>query len=191
MSAKQTSATQVDAIVIGAGLSGLYQLYQLREHGLKVCVLEAGSGVAGTWYWNRYPGARCDSTAECYQYWFSDELLNEWNWSERFPAQAETERYLNHVADKFDLRREIQFNTSVSAADFDEANSRWIIRTQAGDTYCAQFVVMATGGRADPMSRATIASKACPCIPRAGRASQSISAASAWVLSALARPAFK
>ena len=103
-----------DVIVVGAGLSGMVQLHKLRELGFKARVLEAGTGVAGTWYWNRYPGARCDSTAECYQYWFSDELLNEWNWSERFPAQPETERYLNYVADKFGLRRDIS-STPASA----------------------------------------------------------------------------
>ena len=139
-----------DVIVVGAGLSGMYLLQQLRTRGLKVRVLEAGSGVAGTWYWNRYPGARCDSTAECYQYWFSDELLNEWNWSERYPAQAETERYLNYVADKFALRDDIQFNTRVAAADFDEASARWTVTTQAGEQLHTQFLVMATGGLSTP-----------------------------------------
>ena len=145
-----SSSSSFDVLVVGAGLSGLYQLHQLRERGFRVRVLEAGTDVAGTWYWNRYPGARCDSTAECYQYWFSDELLNEWNWSERYPAQAETERYLNYVADKFDLRGDIQFNTRVSAADFASDTGRWTLTTQAGEQFDAQFLVMATGGLSTP-----------------------------------------
>ena len=139
-----------DVIVVGAGLSGMYQLHTLRQRGFRVRVLEAGTGVAGTWYWNRYPGARCDSTAECYQYWFSDELLNEWNWSERFPAQPETERYLNFVADKFDLRRDIQFNTRVTAANFEPSSGRWTVITASGEQFTAQFLVMATGGLSTP-----------------------------------------
>ena len=144
------SQSNLDVIVVGAGLSGMYQLHTLRERGFRVRVLEAGSGVAGTWYWNRYPGARCDSTAECYQYWFSDELLNEWNWSERFPAQPETERYLNFVADKFDLRRHIQFNTRVRAANFEANSGRWTVVTADGEQFSAQFLVMATGGLSTP-----------------------------------------
>ena len=150
MSATPSAPARFDAIVVGAGLSGLYQLFKLRERGLSVRVIEAGTGVAGTWYWNRYPGARCDSTAECYQYWFSDELLNEWNWSERFPAQPETERYLNYVADKFDLRRDIQFNTRVASTVFNEATGIWTVSTTGGETFEAQFVVMATGGLSSP-----------------------------------------
>ncbi len=150
MSEVQTSPVRVDAVVVGAGMSGLYQLYKLREKGLDVRVLEAGTGVAGTWYWNRYPGARCDSSAECYQFWFSDELLNEWNWSERFPAQAETERYLNLVADKFKLRSDIQFNTRVASTTYDEASGRWIVATDSGETFDAQFLVMATGPLSTP-----------------------------------------
>ena len=106
--------TDFDAIVIGAGVSGLYQLYRLRELGLTVRVFEAGSGVGGTWYWNRYPGARFDSESWTYGYSFSQELLEEWDWEEHFAGQPETERYLNYVADKFDLRRDIQFNSRVS-----------------------------------------------------------------------------
>src|SRR5829696_8809364 len=102
-----------DAIVIGAGVAGLYQLYRLRELGLRVRAFEAGSAVGGTWYWNRYPGARFDSESHTYGYSFSQELLDEWNWSERFAPQPETERYLNHFADKFDLRRDIQFDSRV------------------------------------------------------------------------------
>ena len=135
-----------DVIVVGAGFSGLYAIYQLRARGLKVRALEMGENVGGTWYWNRYPGARTDSTTNVYQYWFSDELLAEWKWSERFASQAETERYLNYVADKFDLRREIQFGTQVTAADFDEVAHRWTVTTDAGERFTAQFLVMGTGG---------------------------------------------
>src|SRR5205814_988344 len=102
-----------DAVIIGAGVSGLYQLYRLRELGLRARILETGSGVGGTWYWNRYPGARFDSESYTYAYSFSQELLEEWNWAERFAGQAETERHLNHVADKFDQRRDIQLNTKI------------------------------------------------------------------------------
>ena len=103
MSASQ-EVRDYDAIIIGAGMSGLYQLYRLRELGMRVRVFEAGTGVGGTWYWNRYPGARFDSESYSYSYSFSQELLEEWNWSEHFAGQPETERYINHVADKFDLR---------------------------------------------------------------------------------------
>jgi acetone monooxygenase len=142
---------QFDAVVVGAGFSGLYALLRLRERGFRVRVLEAGSGVGGTWYWNRYPGARTDSQSEVYQYWFSDALLNEWDWSERFPAQAETERYLNFVADKFELRKDISFDTRVTSAVYDDAAKRWTLTTENGDAYEARFVVMSTGGLSAPM----------------------------------------
>ncbi len=109
-----------DVIIIGAGMSGMYQLYRLRELGLRVRVFEAGTGVGGTWYWNRYPGARFDSESYSYGYSFSKELLEEWDWSEHFAGQPETLRYLNHVADKFDLRRDIQFSSRVKAATYRE-----------------------------------------------------------------------
>ena len=121
---------EFDAVVVGAGFTGLYQLYKFRELGLKVKVLEAGTGVGGTWCWNRYPGARTDSESKVYQYWFSQELLDEWDWSERFPAQEETERYLNFVADKFDLKKDITFNSRVTAATYDEGSKRWTIDTE-------------------------------------------------------------
>jgi len=146
MKSKDDTEQGFDAVVVGAGFSGLYAIYQLRRRGLSVRGLEMGAGVGGTWYWNRYPGARTDSTTNVYQYWFSDELLEEWNWSERFASQEETERYLNYVADKFDLRREIQFETRVTSADFDESNNRWIVTTEAGERFTAQFLVMGTGG---------------------------------------------
>ena len=110
--ARSDNQTSFDALIIGAGFSGLYQLLCLRDRlGLSVRVLEAGDGVGGTWYWNRYPGARCDSESHSYCYSFSDELLREWEWSERYPGQPEILRYLNHVADRFDLKRDIRFNT--------------------------------------------------------------------------------
>lgn len=147
----QTGHRDFDAIVIGAGFSGLYALYQLRERGLRVCVLDQAENVGGTWYWNRYPGARTDSTTDVYQYWFSDELLAEWNWSERFAAQEETERYLNFVADKFDLRRDIQFKTRVVAADLDASGDGWTVTTEAGERLGARFLLMCSGPLTEPV----------------------------------------
>jgi cation diffusion facilitator CzcD-associated flavoprotein CzcO len=138
-------ALDFDAVVIGAGVSGLYQLYKLRELGLKVRVFESGTGVGGTWYWNRYPGARFDSESWTYGYSFSQELLEEWDWQEHFAAQPETERYLNHVADKFDLRRDIQFNSRVNAAHYDEDTRSWKIVLEDGRCYRARFLVTAVG----------------------------------------------
>jgi len=132
--------------VIGAGFAGMYQLLCLRDRlGLSVQVLEAGDGVGGTWYWNRYPGARCDSESHSYAYYFSKELLEEWEWSERYPEQPEILRYLNHVADKFDLKRDIRFGTRVSAAHYDEASNRWIVETEAGERYTATWLITAVG----------------------------------------------
>jgi len=134
-----------DAIVIGAGVSGLYALYKLRELGLSARVFEAGSGVGGTWYWNCYPGARFDSESYSYQYSFSQELLDEWSWSEHFAGQPEIERYLNHVADKFDLRRDIEFGARVRTVRYVEADKAWEIETENGLRARSQFVLAATG----------------------------------------------
>ena len=134
-----------DAVVVGAGFAGLHMLHRLRGMGLSVRVLEAGSGVGGTWYWNRYPGARCDVESVEYSYQFSAELQQEWEWSERYAAQPELLRYANHVADRFDLRRDIQFDTRVTVAAFDEAANRWAIETQDGAHFRATWCVMATG----------------------------------------------
>src|ERR1700761_2771264 len=138
-------ASRFDAVVIGAGVAGLYQLYKLRELGLRVRVFEAGSAVGGTWYWNRYPGARFDSESHTYGYSFSQELLDEWHWSERFAPQIETERYLNHVADKFDLRRDIQFNSRVAAARWDEGLRSWELTLDDDRRYSTRFLVSAIG----------------------------------------------
>ena len=139
------SVDQFDAIILGAGISGLYQLYRLRELGLSVRVYETADGVGGTWYWNRYPGARFDSESYSYGYSFSEELLKEWEWSEHFAAQPETLRYLEYVADKFDLRRDIQFNTRVIAAHYDEARNGWEIETKQGGRARARFLITAVG----------------------------------------------
>ena len=141
----QASGTDFDAIVVGAGISGLYQLYRLRELGLRVKVLEAGTGVGGTWYWNRYPGARFDSESYSYAYSFSQDLLNEWDWTEHFAPQPETLRYLNFVADKFDLRRDIQFRSRVAAAHYDDAARVWDVTLEDGTAYRARFLITAIG----------------------------------------------
>ena len=139
-----------DVIVIGAGMSGLYQLYRLRELGLQVRVFEAGTGVGGTWYWNRYPGARFDSESYTYQYSFSKALLEEWSWSEHFAGQPETLRYINYVADKFDLRRDIQFLSCVTAAHYDAAARAWDVTLQDGRKYRARFLITAIGPLSAP-----------------------------------------
>ena len=138
-------ASDVDAVIVGAGFAGLYMLHRLRGLGMSARVYEAGSGVGGTWYWNRYPGARCDTESIEYSFSFSDELQQEWSWSERYASQPEILRYSNHIADRFDLRRDIQFETRVTSAIFDDVTSRWEIRTDKGERVLAQFCVMATG----------------------------------------------
>ena len=139
----------LDAVIVGAGFAGLYSLHRLRGLGLTARVFEAGQGVGGTWYWNRYPGARCDVESMDYSYSFSDELQQEWGWTERYAAQPEILKYVNHVADRFDLRRDIQFETRVTSAVFDEATSRWSIETDRGDRVSARFCIMATGCLSD------------------------------------------
>src|SRR6187455_2764018 len=137
--------TDFDAVVIGAGFAGLYMLYRLRQLGFSARVFEAGGGIGVTWYWNRYPGARCDIESLEYSYQFSDELQQEWEWTERYAGQPEILRYANHVADRFDLRRDMQFETRVLDATFDDATGRWRVRTDQDDDVTAQFVIMATG----------------------------------------------
>lgn len=134
-----------DAVIVGAGLAGLYQLHRLRELGLSTRVIEAGDGVGGTWFWNRYPGARCDVESLSYSYSFSPELEQEWEWSEKYPTQPEILRYVEHVADRFDLRRDVTFSTRVTAATYDEGTHRWTVTTDTGETIDTQFLIMATG----------------------------------------------
>jgi cation diffusion facilitator CzcD-associated flavoprotein CzcO len=139
-----------DVIVVGAGMSGLYALKVLRERGFRVIVLERAAGVGGTWFWNRYPGARCDIPSLEYSFGFDPELEQEWEWSEHFAAQPEIERYLNHVADRYDLRSDIRLETGVAAMTFDEATDSWVVDTETGETLRSRFCVMATGGLSAP-----------------------------------------
>ena len=147
-----STASSFDVVVVGAGFAGLYALHRLRGMGLSVRVFEDGGGVGGTWYWNRYPGARCDTESLQYSYQFSEELQQDWHWSERYATQPEIERYLNHVADRFDLRRDIKLNTRVDSLVFDEAAGRWTVGTSDGGTTSAAFCVMATGCLSSPMT---------------------------------------
>lgn len=144
---RQTTSNResYDVVVVGAGFSGLYLLHRLREMGLKVRVFERGGGVGGTWYWNRYPGARCDVESLQYSYTFSKELLQEWDWNERYGAQPEILRYIEHVADRFNLRSDIQLNTEIKACIFNEAVGSWSMTTSDAKTVTARFVVLATG----------------------------------------------
>ena len=135
----------LDAVIVGAGFAGLYMLHRARGLGLSAQVLEAGGGVGGTWYWNRYPGARCDVESMQYSYQFSDELAQEWEWTERYAGQPEILRYLEHVADRFNLYPDIQLETRVIAAEYDDTQGRWTVRTEGGGEYTAQYVIMATG----------------------------------------------
>ena len=139
-----------DAIIVGAGISGLYQLYKLRNLGLSVKVFEAGNGVGGTWYWNRYPGARFDSESYSYGYSFSQELLEEWDWTEHFSSQPETLRYLEYVADKFDLTKDIQFDSMVEKAIFREEDSHWDIELSDGSIHKARFLITGIGLLSEP-----------------------------------------
>jgi len=139
-----------DAIVIGAGFAGLYALHKLRGQGLSVRVFEAGDGVGGTWYWNRYPGARVDVESQEYSYSFSEELEREWTWSERYASQPELLRYLNHVADRFDLRRDIRFETRVTALHWNDREQSWSVSTDDGEAWNARFVFAATGALSVP-----------------------------------------
>ena len=148
MSAVQSGPGKGEAyhvVVVGAGFAGMYMLYRLRNQGFSVRVYEQGSGVGGTWYWNRYPGARCDVESLQYAYSFSDELQQQWDWSERYASQPEILKYANHVADRFGLRPDIQFNTTVEACSFDEDVNNWTVKTSDGKTVTAKFVVLATG----------------------------------------------
>jgi cation diffusion facilitator CzcD-associated flavoprotein CzcO len=142
---------KLDVLIIGAGVAGLYQLYQLRNLGLKVRAYDAASDVGGTWFWNRYPGAKFDSEAYIYQYLFSEELYKGWSWSERFPGQPEIERWMHYIAEKLDLRKDIQFDTNIASAHYDENTRRWKIRTSRGENIDAQYFVTCAGMLSAPM----------------------------------------
>ena len=146
------AGTNFDVIVVGAGFAGLYLLHRLRQMGLSVRVYEAGDGVGGTWYWNRYPGARCDAESLAYSYSFSRELENEWHWSERYATQPEILRYAEHVAERFDLNRDIRFECRVTSATFADDSGRWTVQTNRGDRAVAQFCIMATGCLSTPQN---------------------------------------
>ena len=135
----------VDVLVVGAGITGIYQLFRAREEGFSVALIEAGDGVGGTWFWNRYPGARFDSESYTYGYLFSEELFDEWEWQEHFAGQPETERYLNHVVDRFDLRRHIRFGARVAVGGVGRGSGAWAVRTDDGATTRRRFLVTATG----------------------------------------------
>ena len=141
-----------DAVIVGAGLAGVCMLHQLRRRGFSVRVFEAGSGIGGTWFWNRYPGASCDAPSIEYSYQFSEQLQQEWDWSKRYATQPELLRYINHVADRFDLRPDIQLDTRVAAAAFDEAAARWSIETDDGGWVSAHYCIMATGVLSSPIT---------------------------------------
>ncbi len=145
------ATTTLDAMIIGAGVAGLYQLYMLRNQGLKVRAYDTATGVGGTWYWNRYPGAKFDSEAYIYQYLFSEELYKEWAWSEKFPGQPEIEQWMNWVADKLDLKKDIQFETTITSAHYDEARGRWLVRTDSGETIDTQYLVTCCGMLSAPL----------------------------------------
>ncbi len=153
-SATATAGTtlELDAVVLGAGVAGLYQLHQLREQGLRVRAYDAAGDVGGTWWWNRYPGSRFDSEGYIYQYIFDEKLYTDWSWSEKFPGQPEIERWLHYVTDRLDLRRDIQFSTRIESAHFDEDRGRWTVRTDRGDVIDTQFFVSCAGMLSAPLT---------------------------------------
>ncbi|HMM76476.1 MAG TPA: NAD(P)/FAD-dependent oxidoreductase [Gammaproteobacteria bacterium] len=144
---------KLDAAVIGAGVAGLYQVYQLRKLGLSVKGFDTASNVGGTWYWNRYPGAKFDSECYIYQYLFDEDLYKDWSWSERFPGQPEIERWMNYVADRLDLRKDFQFETTIKSAHYDEATGRWTLTTDRGQLIDTQFVISCCGMLSAPLER--------------------------------------
>ena len=139
-----------DVVIVGAGWAGMYMLYQARRLGMRACALESGAGVGGTWYWNRYPGARCDVPSLNYSYSFSEELEQEWSWSELYASQPEIERYANFVADKFDLKPDIRFSTRLIRAVYQTDTKTWWLDSDRGDRLTARYCVMATGGYSEP-----------------------------------------
>ena len=145
ISAARARTAHYDAVIVGAGFAGIYTLYKLRSLGLSALVFEAGAGVGGTWFWNRYPGARCDVESFEYQFGFLDDLQRDWNWTERYSGQAEIMRYMDYVVDKLDLRRDMRFETKVVSAVYDESTRRWMIETNRNDRVSARYCIMATG----------------------------------------------
>src|SRR5260370_6735806 len=143
-------ATDFDALIVGAGFAGMYMLHRLRKAGFSARVIEGGKGVGGTWYGNGYPGARCDVESVQYSYQFSRQLEQDWEWTERYATQPEILKYANHVADRFDLRRDIRFETRVAKATFDETANLWIVETDKGDRFRARFVITAMGCLSSP-----------------------------------------
>jgi cyclohexanone monooxygenase/acetone monooxygenase len=146
-----TAVQQLDAVVLGAGVSGLYQLHQLRKQGLNVKAFDAAGDVGGTWWWNRYPGARFDSESHVYQYLFDESLYTDWSWSQRFPDQPEIERWLQYVTERLDLRRDIRFDTRITAAHYDEGRGRWTVHTDRGDVIDTQFFISCAGMLSAPL----------------------------------------
>jgi cation diffusion facilitator CzcD-associated flavoprotein CzcO len=149
---QQRGAREVGAVVVGAGFGGLRMLYELRSLGIDTVVIEEGTDVGGTWFWNRYPGARTDTESWVYAYSFSAELQQDWDWSERYPAQAEVLAYLRHVADRFDLRRDIRFSTRVRSSSYDEPSNRWVVETDEGERLRCRYLVFATGPLSKPVA---------------------------------------
>ena len=145
MSSLKQRQLDLDVLVVGAGAAGLYLLHKLRGSGFAVQVIEAANGIGGTWYWNCYPGARCDVDSMYYSYQFDEDLQQEWEWTQRYASQPEILRYLNHVVDRFNLRRDIQLNTRVKSAYYNETSNRWFIETENGQHMNATFCIMATG----------------------------------------------
>ena len=193
-SSTDNTREHVDVLVVGAGLAGLYILHCLRQRGLTVRAFEAGSGVGGTWYWNRYPGARVDVESMQYCYHFSDELAREWKWTEKFSAQPELLRYINHVADRFELRRDVKFDTRVTSASFNDDSNLWTLRTDQGDIATGQYCIVATGSLSKPYRApfpAWTISAVIGTTPRCGHTRKSTSAANGSVSSARDQQAFK
>ena len=139
------SEREYDVIIVGAGFAGMYLLHRVRKLGMRARVLEAGSDVGGTWYWNRYPGARCDVESMQYSYQFDDDLQQEWSWSERYSPQPEILKYAQHVSERYDLRRDIDFNTRVTSAAYDEDSACWTLTSEEGEKTVGHYFVMATG----------------------------------------------
>lgn len=148
---RKSTPSELDALVIGTGVAGLYELHQLREMGLKVHACDTAGDVGGTWYLNRYPGAKFDSEAYIYQYLFYSQLYKNWTWSERFPGQPEIERWMHYVTDTLDLRRDISFSTKIVKATFNENTGRWTVETDQGDVIDTQFVIGCTGMLSAPL----------------------------------------